>query len=293
VTRITQQMATTAGLDRLRRSLDRTSRLQEQLSTGRALHRPSDDPGQLITAMQTRGALARTRTQLRAADNAQGWLDTADSALQSTSAMLSRVRDLVVQGHNGALGPVERENLAREVEAVRDGLVDVANTTFAGRSIFAGTADSPRAFAPDGSYLGDTGAVVRSVADDVALAVNLTGPEVFGPAGHTAFDVLTRVAADLRTNPSALASTHLPAVDAARERVLHALGEVGARTGRLASIRERATALELNLTQRLSEVESIDLPKTVMELQLQEVAYQAALSATSRVLQPSLLDFLR
>jgi flagellar hook-associated protein 3 FlgL len=293
VSRITQQMLTTASLTNLRRSLDRTGRLQEQLSTGRALNRPSDSPTQLITAMQTRAALARTRTQLRAADGAQGWLDATDSALQSSSQMLSKVRELVVQGQNGSLGPVERESLAREVEAIRDGLVDVANVTLAGRSIFAGTSDSPRAYAPDGSYLGDAGVVVRSVADDVALPVNLPGPEVFGPQGDTAFEVLTRVAADLRTNPSALASTHLPALDAARERVLHALGEVGARSNRLEAIRERTTALELNLTQRLSEVESIDLPETVMELQMQEVAYQAALSATSRVLQPSLMDFLR
>lgn len=292
MSRITQQMLSRSTLSNLQQSLARTEQLQERLSTGRALNRPSDSPTQLITAMQTRSSLAQARTHLRAADNAQGWLATADTALQGASGLLNRARELVVQGGNTSLGPVERENLAREVESLRAGLVDVANATFAGRSTFAGTADTPIAYAPDGTYLGDAGVVSRTVADGVALPVTVTGPEAFGPPGASVFDVLDGIAADLRANPTAVAG-NLTALDGARDRVLQALGEVGARSNRLDGIRERTTSLELNLTERLSQAESIDLPATIMELQMQEVAYQAALSATSRVIQPSLLDFLR
>jgi flagellar hook-associated protein 3 FlgL len=291
--RITQQMLSRSTLSNLQRSLDRTERIQERLATGRALNRPSDSPTGLVTAMQTRSSLARVRTQLRAADNAQGWLDAADSALQSGSSMLARARELALLGSNGSLGPSAREALAAEVESIRDGLVDIANSSFVGRPIFAGTVASSQAYAPDGTYLGDGGTIERVVGDGVQLRVDLNGPEVFGPPGSSAFDVLTALAADLRSGAADIASTHLPQIDGARDRLLTGLGEIGARSRRLEGIRERATQLELNLTERLSEAESVDMPTTVMELQLQEVAYQAALSATARVIQPSLLDFLR
>ncbi len=294
MSRITQQMLGRTTLSNLQRSLGKTEQLQERLATGRVINRPSDSPTGTINAMQTRSSLARNRTQMRAADNATGWLDTADSALQSGSAMLARVRDLVVQGANASVGTTGLASIAAEVESIRDGLVDVANTSFAGRYIFSGTADSPTAYAADGTYLGDTGAVTRSVADGVDLKVNLNGPEVFGPAGGSLFDLLTTIADDLRNNPAApVAANALTDLDGARNRLLSSLGEVGARSNRLSGITERARSSELNLSTRLGEAESVDLPETIMELQLQEVAYQAALSATSRVIQPSLLDFLR
>jgi flagellar hook-associated protein 3 FlgL len=58
-------------------------------------------------------------------------------------------------------------------------------------------------------------------------------------------------------------------------------------------MRTRAEDAQVTVKEQLSEVQSVDLPKTIMELQLQEVAYQSALAATSRTIQPSLMDFLR
>ena len=82
-------------------------------------------------------------------------------------------------------------------------------------------------------------------------------------------------------------------LDRAVDRVVSALGEIGARANRLATVKGAAEADLDNLTNSLSEVESADLPKTIVELQMQEVAYKAALGATARAIQPSLLDFLR
>lgn len=294
MSRITQGMLARSSLQNLQHSLKRTEQLQERLATGRVLNRPSDSPTGLITAMQTRSSLARTRTHLRSAENAQGWLAQADSALQSASTMTARVRELTLLGSNASLGQGGRDALAAEVEAIRDGLVDVGNTTFAGRPVFAGTSASPRAFDPaTRTYVGDEGAVSRTVGDGVTIDVNITGTEAFGPNGDSVFDVLTAIAADLRAGSGTVAADHLGSLDTARSRILNALGDIGARSNRLSGVQERAVALEMNLTQRLSEAESVDLPQTIMELQMQEVSYQAALSATSRVIQPSLMDFLR
>jgi flagellar hook-associated protein 3 FlgL len=77
------------------------------------------------------------------------------------------------------------------------------------------------------------------------------------------------------------------------DRVTGALSEVGTRTARVERALQSAKDAELGLTNSLSEIENTDLPKAMVELQMQEVAYQAALAATARVLQPSLVDFLR
>ena len=140
MTRITQGMVARSSLANLQKSLGRTQRLQEQLSTGRQLNRPSDSPTGLVTAMQTRSSLARREQHLRNADNAVGWLNTADAALQGSSNMLRRVRDLTVQGGNSTLDPVSRENMAQEIEAIRAGLTEIANSRYAGRLLFAGNA---------------------------------------------------------------------------------------------------------------------------------------------------------
>lgn len=293
MTRVTQNMLARGTMDNLQRSLARTARLQEQLSTGRQLNRPSDSPSGLVTSMQSRSALARTQQHLRNADNATGWLDTADSALQGSVTMLQRVRDLTVQAQNPTVTDSGREALAREVEALRDGMLEVANTRYGGRLLFAGNADVPSAFDASGAYQGDTGAVTRTVADGQQMQVNVVGSAAFGDGAGSVFQVLTTIADDMRTDPSNVASNNLGALDGALDRVLTSLGEVGARSNRVENVVERATTQELTLRSRISEVEDVDLAQTIMELQLQEVAYQAALGATSRVIQPSLMDFLR
>lgn len=293
MTRVTQGMLSRASLNNLQRSLRKTQDLQERLASGKVLNRPSDSPTGLVTAMQTRGSLSRRQQHLRNADNATGWLNTADAALQGASDLLRRVRDLTVQGGNTTVGATARENIAQEVEAIRDGLVEVANTRFAGRLLFAGNADVPAAFDPAGNYQGDNGAVQRTLADGQQIDVNVAGSAVFGSGPGSIFDVLTQIADDLRNDPANVVNNNLGNLDTGTNTILTALGDIGARTNRIENMQQRATSDELNLRTRLSEAEDVDLPETIMELQLQEVAYQAALSATSRVIQPSLLDFLR
>jgi flagellar hook-associated protein 3 FlgL len=106
------------------------------------------------------------------------------------------------------------------------------------------------------------------------------------------FGVLASIADNLRNNPAALAGD-LNNLDAAIGKVSTELASVGTRYNELMQLGQTATDRQMTLTAQLSDVEDIDLPKTITDLQLQQVAYQAALAATAKVIQPSLLDFLR
>ena len=290
--RVTQRTLTEGVSHNLQAAVDRLNTLQERLSSGKAVQRPSDAPASAVAALRYRADIRRSEQLKRNADDAQGWLDSTDRALTSGIGVLNRARELVLQGNNGSMGVADRAAIAAEVDGLRQSLLAIGNTTYLGRPVFSGTATGPQAYDATGSYLGDAGAVDRVVAPNVAVRANLTGPAAFGPAGADAFAVLTALADHLRTDPSQLQGD-ISAVDGALRRMTDAVAGIGARAKQVDDLRVRLEDGIVQSTNGLAEVESVDLPATIIELQLQEVAYQAALGATARVIQPSLLDFLR
>ena len=118
-------------------------------------------------------------------------------------------------------------------EEVLDALGEIANTKYLDRPIFGGTSAATQAYDPNGAFIGDTSAVTRNVGPGVSVQVNVTGPQAFGPPGADLFTTLSNLANDLRTNPAAINTTDLGAIDAAAVRVRTALGEVGARSAQL------------------------------------------------------------
>jgi flagellar hook-associated protein 3 FlgL len=292
ITRITQRSLATTSLDGLQANLGRMQRLQEKLSSGKEIARPSDDPSGAAGAMQIRTDQARTAQYDRNADDGMAWLGTADSALQQVNGNLMRVRDLALTGVNASLSPTDREALALEVDSLRAGILTSANTSYLGRPVFGGTTPGTTAYDTSGTWVGNDVSVRRNVAPGVQVDVSMSGQTAFGPAGDDVLAVVDRVAAMLRGDTSQL-QAGITDLDARMSGVREAMATVGARYNRVQDVQSTGTERATSLTTRLSELEGVDLPATIMELKLQETAYQAALSATGRVLQPSLMDYLR
>ena len=296
--RITQRTVAQRTTGNLQYALRRMATTQEQLSSGRQISRPSDDPVGTVAALRFRANIRQTEQYVRNAEDGLDWLGAADRTLTTSLDQIRRVRDLTVQGLNGSNGPNERRAMAVEILAIRDSLIGLANTQHSGRPLFGGTSDAATVYdkatgtfqipAPAGA-----GEIHRTIAPGEAVKVNMSGPQVFGPDGGNLFNVLTGIAEGLLADPTTVDGTDLQALDARMQGVTDALGEVGARFNRVETMKSRANDAIINFKSSLSEVEDIDLPATIMDMQLQETAYKAALSATARVLQPSLVDFLR
>ena len=297
--RITQKTVSRTVMDGLQSNMARMQRLQEQLSSGKQISRPSDSPVKTVEAMQFRSNIRRTEQYLRNADDGMAMLATADSALTDSLNMTRRVRELTLGGLNGTMSGEAREAIAAEIRTLRDGLIGVANTRYLDRPVFGGNTRSDVAFDPTtGAFVGDTEDVVRTVAAGTRVTVNVPGPDVFGADGSPTklFDVLAEIADALEDDDATLnarLSGGLMNLDQGINAILTTLGQLGARTNRVERMHSAAEGQLLNLSNNLSEAEDIDLPKTIVDLQMQEVAYKAALGATARVVQPSLLDFLR
>jgi flagellar hook-associated protein 3 FlgL len=296
--RATPRSTMQIALDNLSSNLDRMSTLQEQLSSGKQINRPSDSPIGTIQAMQYRSDIRRNDQFQRNADDGLSWLGMADNTLTSMLPILSRVKELVLQGMNGSSDSVQRGNIAQEVNSLRDTLVGQANTKYLDRPIFAGNSNTAMAYDQTNlQFIGSANdQIQRRVAPNQKVRVNLTGPEVFGPDGVGAngnlFQIVDQIAKDLQTSPSSL-SSDLTSLNNATVNLENQLGAVGARYNQVDGMKSRAEDQSVTLKNGLSDVENIDLPQTIVNLQLQEIAYKSALSATSQVIQPSLLDFLR
>ncbi len=291
--RITQRLMVDRSLSSLQLGLGRLSTSQEKLSTGRNINRPSDSPTGTNDAMRLRADLAAGAQYSRNVDDGVSWLNHADSTLTSMLDAVRRARDLVVQGSStGSTGADAREALASELTQLRQGLIDEANTQHLGRPLFGGTTAGPAAYDANGTFVGDTNDVSRTVGRGVSVPVNVTGPAAFSAGGDDLFSVLSDAIDALRNNPSAVAGT-LTRIDAVSGQMRTALADIGSRTNRVESAGSNLETSTLDNQKTLSDVENVDIASAIVDLQMQQVAYQSALGATSKVLQPTLLDFLR
>ena len=292
--RVTQNMLSRGSLAGLQGSLTRLAQTQEQLSTGRVLNRPSDSPTDTTAAMRLRASIADRQQFARNAGDGIGWLGLIDSTLTTMSDQVRRARELGLQGANtGAMSATGRDALATEVDQLRESLLQQANATYIDRPVFGGVTSGKQAYDASGAFVGETGAVVRTVADGVRVRVDLDGRDVFGPDGASLFDDLAALSTALRAGDADGINAGVERLGAGLDRLGDGLATVGARYAQVERAQVAAGDAELQLRSNLSELENVDVAEAVVDLQMQEMAYQAALGATARVMQPSLLDFLR
>jgi flagellar hook-associated protein 3 FlgL len=293
--RVTQGSAGLGVMQGLEANVERLGRLQAQLSSGKQVSRPSDGPSATLSAMRLRSALRTHQQYARNADDGAGWLSTTDTAITTALTMTQRARDLTLQGMSAgaASATSAREGIAIELTSLREGMIKVANTRYLDRPVFGGTTTGSIAYdSSSGAYAGDSNQVLRTVSASGRVRADITGPEAFGSAGSDLFSILADIADRVASAPDTLGSG-LDDLDAAMSRLQTGLADVGARAARMEQLRQSADDQALTLRTQISDVEDVDLSKTIMDLQMQEVAYQAALGAASRVLQPSLVEFLR
>lgn len=290
--RVTSSMTAAAAQRHLQLGAARLADVQERASTLDKLSKPSDDPTATGEALRVRNLQASTAQYQRNVDDGSSWLDTVDSALSSVNGILAKVRDLTVQGANGALGPDSRDAIARQVEGLRADLLQTANTTFAGRNVFAGTSDAPAAFAADGTWSGVPGAAVtRRIGSETTVRVDADGAATFGTGAGSVFTLLDDLAGDIRSGTAVI--DRLAAVDTRMADVRAVQGDVGARHSQILRSKETLIDTSTSLEAQRAGLEDLDLAAAVLDLKLQETAYQSALAVTAKVLQPTLMDFLR
>jgi flagellar hook-associated protein 3 FlgL len=292
-TRITNATQALNAQHNLQANLQRQAVLYDQATSRRQITKPSDDPTATASALGVRADAAATAQYSRNADNGDAWLTTADSTLSSVESIMGRVRDLTVQGANdGALSPQAKEAIATELDGLKKSLLSLSNTTYLGRTVFAGNSSAGVAFQPDYSYTGAAGSTVdRKVGPDTTIRVDADGAAVFGTGATSVFALIDNTVNDLRTGVNI--GPRLGEIDDRMKAIVGEHAEIGGRQTRLDKAKDTLAVSANSLEAQRSSLEDVDLSKVLLDLKTQDVNYQSAIAVTARVLQPTLMDFLR
>jgi len=291
--RVTDASSSYGSLAGLQSAASRLASLQAQLSSGRQITTPSDDPSGTARALQLRADVKRNNQYVSNARDAVGWMSTADSAYLQASTLTQNARSLVVQALNtGAGSSTSASAIADQLDAIRTSLIQVANTTYDGRPVFGGTTSGAVAYDAAGNYVGDAGTVSRTIGAQATVQINQTGPQAFGAPGADLFTLLSNIATTLRTNPSA-ATPQLAQLDTAMSKMTSAQAAEGATYQQVQNTQAVQSATGTSLATQLSDLQDIDLADMAVRVSTANVTYQAALQTTANVRQISLLNFLR
>jgi flagellar hook-associated protein 3 FlgL len=292
ITRVTSTQLLANSAQTMQAAMARLSTLQQQASSGKRISVPSDDPSGTAASMQVRGQQAAVAQYQRNASDGMGWLATVDGALSNSTALLQQARNLVVQAANsGAMSQAGRDAIASQLQGIRDDLLQTANTQYNGRSVFAGTSDTPAFDTTTYAWSGTASASVdRRVGSDAAIRVDADGSAAFGSGATSVFASLDTIISNLHSGADV--SSGITAIDAGLQSVSGAQVVSGSRYAQMERAKDSLSSQSIDLESRRSDVEDVDTVQSLVALQSQNLAYQAALQVTAKALPMSLLSFL-
>ncbi|MBW7474994.1 flagellar hook-associated protein FlgL [Paenibacillus oenotherae] len=295
--RVTGMMQNIQLMKNLRNTNSNITEWQDKLATGQRIHRPGDDPVGIGYLMRYNSELNRTDEFLENARTGSGWLRTMDSLMQQTSDILKRARVLTQQASTGTVPADARVQIASEMRQLREQLVTIGNSDYSGRYLFNGqkTDIPPYTVAGAETEQTDPGVYYLSVSASVTVPVSITGEKIFGAAGaaDNMFKVLKDIATHLDNNDQNLLLQDLKLIDDTSNRLSLSWAEIGARMNRFDLVENHLLDEQIGLKELRSEVGDVDMTEAITELKLKENVLQAALSTGARIMQVSLIDFIR
>lgn len=291
--RVTQSMLTNNMLSNLSSSYEKMSKLQEQVSSQKKFSKPSDNPVAAMMGMGYRTNLNQIGQYQSNIAEATNWIDSTDDAITESVSALQRIRELTVQGSNGTYEGEQLKTITEEIKQLKEHLITLGDTQIGGKYIFNGKDTNVRPSSVkdgNGNTVYGTGDINLEVFSGISLKINTDGSKIFGDALAAGGSIDQAIEA--LENGGDVSGT-LEGLDATINTFLGMQAQVGARQNRIELMTDRLKQQEVFATEILSKNEDVDIEKAIMDLTTQESVHSAALSIGAKIMQPSLLDFLR
>ena len=265
------------------------SRANRVVSSGRRINTLSDDPVGLSRALGLRSSLDGLEQTGRNISFGKSWLTAAESTLSRVQGMISDAKALSVQMATSTTGQSERIAASHTVGNMIEEMASLANAELNGQYLFAGSRTGSTPFGQDGAYSGDDQAFTIKIGKDATVELGSDGDAVYGTIFKSLSDFKTALAAnDLAGIQKAMSD-----MDGNAEHISNTISDVGARLNRL-DIRENILEdLKINSKDVLSRVQDADIAEAITDMKAKELAYKAVLSSSSKVMELSLVDYLR
>jgi flagellar hook-associated protein 3 FlgL len=289
-------MLAETSISSLSASRGKFTRAQQVLAAGKRVLKPSDDPAASRAILQYRSRIASVEQYQDSISSGQSRLEVADSALEMVDKLLHEARGIAVE-YPGEYDDSTRQTAADAVKDIYDQVRDMANMRYGDQYIFAGhKSDTPPVSRDDDysySWSGDDGDVRIAIGDGTQVSLNAGGKNPFENGAPRVFDTLKNIIDGLEAGDSSAVAGEVDALDQAIVRVRDVQGEYAATYDRLQSTRSHWQKEQMNVEALLADTENADLNEAAVELQMQQISYESALSATSKVISQTLLDFLK
>jgi len=301
--RITGSMLTGSTLNDINSALAKMQQTSEEISSGRTILEPSDNPFGASQAIDLQSQLDGLNSYTASVNDGISWTQTASSAMSGIGEALQRVRELLVSAGNGTKNQSDLSNIAHEVSELTESIKQDANVQYAGQYIFSGTLSTtpPYQQGENDEYQGNSGTVSRATGPGATVAVSTDLASVLGNGaaagdGKT-LDVLRTIVKHLNEGTTegreALTGSDLKELDNNIEGMLTLQATNGSATDQLQSTAARIESLHTSIAGALSNTTSTDVAQATIAYSTEQAAFQAALRSASTIVQESLLNFLK
>ena len=297
--RVTDSSFASTLVDRIGLNRSRVDAAQEQISSGKRINRPSDDPFGTEAVLRLRTSQASVEQFQQNGVMVKDGLQTADTALESYEQLLDRARALLTQGASDTTSAANRQSIAVEIDSLRQGMLNIANTKSNGIYLFGGTRQDIAPYDAAGTPAATPNAtqMVQIAPGGAPIPAGVTAESVFANGGGTIFAGLTNVAAALRGtgNPVADRATVLATIDsltAFTDLGANGRTQLGSSMNAIDDASDRLQSQSLADQTTAARYESADLAEAAVQLTQADRAYQATLQASAYTGRHSLLDFI-
>jgi len=300
--RITQNMMSTIFVSNLRKQTEAMLQRQEQIATQKRINRPSDDPSGMGRVLAGRSALATIGQYTDNIKQGKTRLEFSEKTLKLVDELVQQARRIADEKSASGVTADERQFAATQVKEIFDQVLQLANSKFGDRYMFSGDKTSTRPFAiedPDDpyrvSYQGDDGSFRYPIADGVEVTVDADGRNYFQNAdgGVNIFGQLRDLITGLENGDLAQIRATIDPLEDAHVQIMNKRSEAGPKLYRLQATEEHWVNMKNTVQAAIGREEDVDVTQAIIELKNLETAYQSTMAAASRIIQPSLVNFLK
>lgn len=329
--RVTQNTNFNTVRDSIQRSKGRMEKLQSQHATLKKLNTPSDDPVGAAKVLEVRTEKMNSEQYLTNAKLAETFLNNTDHALSELADIIVRAKEIAIGQSSGASSnDATRLGVAEEVTQLYQQAVSAANRRIGDRYLFGGYKTDRPPVDADGRYQGDEGQMMVEISRGVYLSMNVPGMEAFnteptssadhrrledrvnrapagnepgqapedmsdisGPENINVFGELQNLRIGLLTGDLDTIRNTLDRFDAVHSKIVSTRSKIGSRIQGLANTAQALERHNITHAQLTSQLEDADMAKVVSDIAQEETVFRSALASSQKLIQPTLMDFLK
>jgi flagellar hook-associated protein 3 FlgL len=288
--RVTNKMMADNVIAQLFRQREMMVKTQENITTGKRVNRPSDDPAEISSILSHRTTISSLEQYTENITKAKLHINTADDVLGMVSDLLRDAKEIAYD-----TAPNMRAEMAEQVAAIREQVLQMANYQIDGKYIFSGDSSQTAPYnSTTWTYNGDTGTKDTVIGENMQISITADGSSIFGPDGANVFDILNDLEAALTAVPVVATdiTDQISNLDSAVDNITQIRSRNAGVYQRLEATENHYNYFKVNVQDMLSNAEDADIAEAIINLQVQQTTYESTLASSSMIIQKSLIDFL-